>query len=146
MFVYFTINTVRITVLYLTAFAMFLQCYCFFIAGSCFLKKTNTEISPTWRNHILNCHSLQWPRAWLPDVLDDPLHAVSDPLTAGGRTRLDLPNPILKKRCCNITLDSAMAASQNGFCSYKQAFHAQENQNYADDGQKYYIFINLLLS
>jgi hypothetical protein len=27
------------------------------------------------------------------------------------------------KRCCYITVDSAVAASQNGFCSYKLSIH-----------------------
>jgi hypothetical protein len=30
-------------------------------------------------------------------------------------------------RCCYITLDSAMAASQNGFCSYKLSIHKKTN-------------------
>jgi hypothetical protein len=29
--------------------------------------------------------------------------------------------------CCYITVDSAMAASQNGFCSYKLSFHKKTN-------------------
>ncbi len=29
--------------------------------------------------------------------------------------------------CCYITVDSAMAASQNGFCSYKFSIHKKTN-------------------
>jgi hypothetical protein len=29
--------------------------------------------------------------------------------------------------CCYITVDSAMAASQNGFCSYKLSIHKKTN-------------------
>jgi hypothetical protein len=77
----------------------------------------------------------------VPDVLDDPLHAVSDPLTAGGRARLDLPNPILEK---TVLLHNG--GFGNGCIAKRilllQAFHSQENQNYADYVKKYNIFIN----
>jgi hypothetical protein len=33
----------------------------------------------------------------------------------------------LLKWCCYITVDSAMAASQNGFCSYNLSFHKKTN-------------------
>jgi hypothetical protein len=33
----------------------------------------------------------------------------------------------LIERCCYITMDSAMAASQNGFCSYKLSIYKKTN-------------------
>jgi hypothetical protein len=33
----------------------------------------------------------------------------------------------LENRCCYITVDSTMAASQNGFCSYKLPIHKKTN-------------------
>jgi hypothetical protein len=100
----------------------------FSFSSYCFFQETRH-----WCNFWLNWNFSDMKRSvfkailrgdpGLPDVLDDPLHAVPDPLPAGGRTRLDLPNPILEKRCCYITVDSAMAASQNGFCSYKLSIH-----------------------
>ncbi len=32
-----------------------------------------------------------------------------------------------RSRCCYITVDSAMGASQNGFCSYKLSSHKKTN-------------------
>jgi hypothetical protein len=34
----------------------------------------------------------------IPDVLDNPLHAVPDTLSASGRARLDLPDTVLVKK------------------------------------------------
>jgi hypothetical protein len=54
----------------------------------------------------------------------------------------------MRIRCCYITVDSAMAASQNGFCSYMLSIHKKTNimQGNADNDKKYYIFylFNLL--
>jgi hypothetical protein len=33
----------------------------------------------------------------------------------------------LENRCCYITVDSTMAASQNGFCSHKLHIHKKSN-------------------
>ncbi len=47
-------------------------------------------------------------------------------------------------RCCYITVDSAMAASQNGFCSYKLSIHKKTNITQIMTKKiKFYIF-NLL--
>ncbi len=56
-------------------------------------------------------------------------HRLSDTLT----TRLDIihlaarSHPPLCRRCCYNEVDSAMAASQNGFCSYKLSIHKKTN-------------------
>jgi hypothetical protein len=45
-------------------------------------------------------------------------------------------------RCCYVTVDSAMVASQNGFCSYKLSYH--KKTNIMQIMTKYYIFINII--
>ncbi len=56
---------------------------------------------------------------------------------------LSLSSDWMSIRCCYITVDSAMAASQNGFCSYKLSIH--KNQYYADNDKKYYNFYLFIL-
>ncbi len=89
--------------------------------------------------------------------LKGPLHKLVFPLTTLGLIWLPekIPGPAWlmimvtfgyrKERCCYITVDSAMASSQNGFCPYKLSIH-RENQYYADYDKKYYnfYFFNLL--
>ncbi len=38
-----------------------------------------------------------------------------------------LPSEMVIMGCCYVTVDSAMAASQNGFCSYKLSIHKKNN-------------------
>jgi len=56
-----------------------------------------------------------------------------------GAELANLEEGIGPRRCCYITVDSAMAASQNGFCSYKLSFH--KNQYYADYEKKILQFL-----
>jgi hypothetical protein len=45
-----------------------------------------------------------------------------------------------KERCCYMMVDSAMVASQNGFCSsYKLSY--KKKQYFADYDKKYYFFL-----
>jgi hypothetical protein len=44
-----------------------------------------------------------------------------------------------KSKCCYITVDSAMAASQNGLAL--TSFPFTRNQYYADYDKKYYILL-----
>jgi hypothetical protein len=81
-------------------------------------------------------HSLE-----LAPSLNTPLHWLmqAKPLPATKREKRlrerKILNPLLKIRCCYRTVDSAMAASQNGFCSHKLAIH--KNQYYTDYDKKY---------
>jgi hypothetical protein len=64
------------------------------------------------------------------------LCVASGPLSASSQTR---NNSCRNIRCCYITVDSAFAASQNGFCSYKQYLHIR-----IPTWQKLYIFITYI--
>jgi hypothetical protein len=49
-----------------------------------------------------------------------------------------------KERCCYIMVDSAMVASQNGFCSYKLSYHKKTNIMRIMTKNITFLLINLL--